>query len=474
MSYGVNINRDLLRKFVLHILLLGTCMAFPQIGYSATKQLYLESIALAPQLTRVQQSADTKSAKLGSGDSATLDQLLIFQDNFTISAGVIDIELTVERDKKGTSDRKIKVELFKVSGGTPTSIGSITDTFNIATTEPSGSGIVLHSFQINTSGESFVATDFIRLVITHESIGVDVGETVRIHTYYSNISSQIIMQTNTVINVDTVTTHPVAYPDLTEYRSYQAGDTVFLRAAVSDPFGFADISSVDFTVNDPNSPPSVFSANIITPEPGSESGATAVFETSYSIPAAPDGSWSVDVVANEGTEGVTASASRVFGVGSTDINVKKTNKTTSDPVNASFPKAIPNSHTEYTVEVMNSGFGFADNNSVFITDPLPDTQTTFYFGATAAPYNPVQFSDGAVVSGLTYTYISLASQTDDVQFYSDAACSVDVLSPAVDASGYDISSPKIICVAVNPKGDFNGSDGSNDPSFTIKFIVRVD
>ena len=66
------------------------------------------------------------------------------------------------------------------------------------------------------------------------------------------------------------------------------------------------------------------------------------------------------------------------------------------------------------------------------------------------------------------------SQTDDVQFYSDASCSVDVLSPVVDIAGYDASSPKIICVAVNPKGDFNGSDGSNEPSFTIKFIVRVD
>ena len=254
-----------------------------------------------------------------------------------------------------------------------------------------------------------------------------------------------------------------------------AGDSVFLRATVSDPFGFADISSVDLTVNNPNSPPSVFTANLTIPEAGAF-GPTAVFETPYSMPAAPapDGVWSVDVVANEGVEGVTDSGSKTFSVGLTDISVEKTSATTSDPVNVSFPKAIPNSHIQYTVLTTNSGFGFADNNSVYIVDPSPDTQTTFYFGAASAPFIPVQFVDGIVASGLTYTFVNLSDQTDDVQFYSDAACSVDILAPVVDASGYDISSPKIICIAVNPKGDFSGSDGINHPSFTVQFTVRVD
>ena len=189
MSCDINIHVNILRKTFLQILFLSICAVFSHSAYSATKQLYLESIALAPQLTRVQQTADTRTPKLNDGVTISLDQILSFQGDFTISAGVIDVDLTIERDKKGTADRRIKVELFKVSGGLPTSIGSVTDTFTIPTTEPSGSGIALHSFQVNTSGISFVATDYIRLVITHESVAVDVGETVRVHTYYSNQSS---------------------------------------------------------------------------------------------------------------------------------------------------------------------------------------------------------------------------------------------------------------------------------------------
>ena len=435
-------------------------MFYSQLSFSATKQLYLESLSTTPVLTRVIPAANTFT-NITSGSSITIDQSPVFQSAFTISANDIPVTLTLQKIGGG-SGRTAQVELFK-NGSGGTSIGS--DTVAWSTGGPTALVFTIS----NASAINFVATDYLTLVVSNTGSG-----TFRVRANAGG-ASLIEMDTNTAITVDTVSIHPIAYPDPTEYLSYVAGDNVFLRATVSDPFGFADISSVDFTVNDPNSPPSVYTANITIPEAGA-SAATAVFETPYTIPVAPapDGVWSVDYVANEGAEGITDTAAKIFGVGTTDINVKKTSTTTSDPVNASFPKSIPNSHVEYSVETINSGFGFADNNSVFITDPFPDTQTTFYFGATSAPYDPVQFADGAVASGLTYSFIGLSNQTDDVQFYSDAGCSVDVLSPVADASGYDISVPKIVCIEINPKGDFNGSDGTNDPSFTVNFTVRVD
>jgi len=123
--------------------------------------------------------------------------------------------------------------------------------------------------------------------------------------------------------------------------------------------------------------------------------------------------------------------------------------------------------------------GYAVNNTVSSTDPLAGAKTTFYFGSTSAPYNPVVFSDGDtfgnLASGLNYTFIDLTSTIDDIDFYSDATCTTPVLSPAVDGSGYDISVPKIICISINPKGDFKGSeDLVNLPAFRVDFTVRVD
>ncbi|RLA39886.1 MAG: hypothetical protein DRR06_18370 [Gammaproteobacteria bacterium] len=429
-------------------------------SFAATKQLYLDSLNATPVLTRVIPSANT-TLSLTSGSSVDIDQSPFFQSSFSISENDISVSLTLQKTGPGSS-RTAHVELF-INGSGGVSIGS--DSFSWTSGGPTAIPFTIS----NASVINFSAGDYLTLVVTNSGSG-----TFRVRADAGG-ASLVELDTNTVINVDAIGIHSIAYPDPTEYLSYVAGDGVFLRATVSDPFGFADISSVDFTVNDPDSPPSVFTVNLTIPESGA-SGAIAVFETPYPIQAAPapDGVWSVDVVANEGVEGVTDSKSKTFSVGSTDISVEKTSATTSDPVNITSPKAIPNSHIEYTVETINSGFGFADNNSIYITDPLPDTQTTFYFGAASAPFNPVQFADGVNASGLTYTFVNLSDQTDDVQFYSDTGCSIDVLVPVTDASGYDISSPKVICIAVNPKGDFNGSDGSNHPSFFVRFTVRVD
>jgi hypothetical protein len=287
-------------------------------------------------------------------------------------------------------------------------------------------------------------------------------------------TSFVEMDTDTVISIDNVGIYSNPYPDPEEFLSYTASTTVYLRATVSDPFGYADISSVDFAVNDPNSPPSVFNANISIAEVGA-AGATAVFETPYTIPPipAPDGVWSVDFLAYEGSEGtVTASVNKSFSVGSPALNVRKSSLTSYDPVNlASSPKSIPGSLVDYSVEVTNSGFGYVDNNSIVISDVLPSAQSTFYFGQ---PVDPVLFTDGLVSSGLTFTFIDIDSTTDDVQFSNDG-CVTFLLNPtAGPVTGYDTTSPKIDCIAIYPKGSFAGSDGVNDPSFSVTFTIVVD
>ena len=114
---------------------------------------------------------------------------------------------------------------------------------------------------------------------------------------------------------------------------------------------------------------------------------------------------------------VTATAGKSFSVGSPALNVRKASSTVYDPVNfSSFAKSIPNSRVEYTVEITNSGFGFVDENTILITDLLPSAQSTFYFGV---PADPVRFTDGAVASGLSFTFTDITDPNDDVQFSND-------------------------------------------------------
>ena len=440
------------------------CLFFTQESYAALKQLYLDNQGAGPYLTRLLPAGNVSQA-LDQGDPPVImDQQPLFQAPFTISATDINVTLVLQKTGPGNF-RSTRVDLY-INGTSGIFIGSDEVIWG-------GGGQNVVPFTItNSTVRNLVAGEYITLVVRNTGTGNTVGNTV---IRFQAGGSYVEMQTDTVINLDAVGIHSAAYPDPEEYSSYIAGTTIYLRATVSDPFGFADISSVDFSVNDPNSPPSVFTANIITPEAGA-GAATAVFETPYTIPAspAPDGVWSVDFVANEGSEGmVTSAANKTFSVGTPVLTVRKSSKVDNDPVNiTTYPKAIPNSHVEYTVEVTNSGYGSPDNNSIFITDPIPAAQTTFYFGN---PVNPVRFVDGAIPSGLTLSFLGLDDPTDDIDFYSDAACTAIITTPVADASGYDISSPKVQCIGISPKGVFKGSaDLVNLPGFSVNFTVRLD
>jgi len=102
------------------------------------------------------------------------------------------------------------------------------------------------------------------------------------------------------------------------------------------------------------------------------------------------------------------------------------------------------------------------------TAPNFPAGTTFYFGS---PLNPATFVDGLTSSGLTFTFISLASTVDDIDFSNDGGATY--ITPSADANGFDITSPPINYIRLNSKGEFRGSNGVNNPSMQINFRVRV-
>ncbi|MEJ2038915.1 MAG: hypothetical protein P8X55_08275 [Desulfosarcinaceae bacterium] len=152
-----------------------------------------------------------------------------------------------------------------------------------------------------------------------------------------------------------------------------------------------------------------------------------------------------------------------------NLTLLKSVITESDPVNGgSNPKAIPGAAVLYTISASNQGGSGTDNNTVVITDPIPDN-TSLFVGDLGGPASgPVLFTDGAVPSGLSYTFLGLSSTLDDITFLNAA------LAPIVPVPGPDGYDGNVRFLRITPGGVFNGVSGTLIPTLTLRFRVRVD
>lgn len=163
------------------------------------------------------------------------------------------------------------------------------------------------------------------------------------------------------------------------------------------------------------------------------------------------------------------SASVDISVGGVNLLFLKSVQTFSDPFSGSNPKAIPGAVMRYTIQLSNQGLDSADTDSIFVTDSIPANSEMFVGDAGGVGSGPILFSDGSPTSGLTYTFISLGSATDDLEFSSDNGASWTYI-PVPDVDGFDAG---VTNVRINPKGTLNASDGVNHPNFSAQFRVRL-
>lgn len=284
---------------------------------------------------------------------------------------------------------------------------------------------------------------------------------------YVNIPSQ------NVINVDSINSYNAAYPAVTTPAAgyYTAGDTVYVRAVVSDPFGSYDITSATVTIKNSMGVNVVVDAAMT--QVADSGAATKTYEYAYTIPATgTTGWWTATVTAKEGAENTVSDT----GAGSFNVlmfpslTIVKSVLTYSDPVNGTTgPKAIPGSFMLYTVIVTNSGAGTVDNNTTVITDPLPANTELYVGDINGAGTGPVLFTDGAVASGLSYSFITLASAADSVSFSNNGGASY-VYTPVPDVNLTDVN---VTNLKISLTGILSGASGGNNPSFNLKFRVRV-
>jgi hypothetical protein len=238
-----------------------------------------------------------------------------------------------------------------------------------------------------------------------------------------------------------------------------------MRAVVSDPFGSFDIASAALTLLNPSSG-TVLSSVAMT-QVADSGAATRTYELSYVLPgAAPTGAWTIRVVGTEGTEGTVTD----LGVGAFMVVlpqpllvVAKTSQVISDPFNnATNPKRIPGSVQLYSVTVTNQGPGTVDASTLAIVDAVPANSSLY---VSTASGDPIVFVNGSPASGLTYNYATNVTYSNQ-----PGGGAPFNYTPVPDAQGFDAN---VTGFRVAPTGTMSAASVAGNPSFTLRFRVRL-
>jgi len=154
-----------------------------------------------------------------------------------------------------------------------------------------------------------------------------------------------------------------------------------------------------------------------------------------------------------------------------ELLVTKLLTTVEDPINnTTDPKAIPGGQILYTLRIANQGPGSVDNDSVVVTDAIATDVCMKVVDLGAVGSGPVAFQDGTPSSNLTYTFISLASTTDDLEFSDDGGASF-TYTPTANIQGCD---PAITHIRILPSGTFPADTGAGSPQaeFTFRVVIN--
>ena len=145
--------------------------------------------------------------------------------------------------------------------------------------------------------------------------------------------------------------------------------------------------------------------------------------------------------------------------------VTKSAAIVSDPVNgAAAPQAIPGAVMDYTISVTNDAVAALDSGTVVVADAVP-AQTKLYVGDLAGTGSgPIAFANGLTSSGMAFTFTSLSSPTDDVDFSKDGGVTY-TYTPVPDGDGYDAA---VNAIRLHPRGIDNVAG-----VFTIRFRVKL-
>jgi hypothetical protein len=144
------------------------------------------------------------------------------------------------------------------------------------------------------------------------------------------------------------------------------------------------------------------------------------------------------------------------------LSVTKTSTTFADSISVTNPKSIPGSVTEYVISASSPTSYTVTSNSLLVADTTPAGTALVVSNIGGAGSGPAAFTAGT--STLTYTFTSLASATDDIEFSNNGGTSWTYV-PVADANGTDAA---VTHVRLRPKGTMAASS-----TFSFRLRYRL-
>ncbi len=436
---------------------------------TGTKPLYLYDAATGdpngfntgprPYLSRTPPAGAQSNIRLLANTSAAWTMTPATAAPLTLGSGVVPVTLWLSKAGSGGSAAQRTVTVSLASIGTTT--GPIGTPVSLTIAAPPSTTPAEFRFDVPLAADVTLGAGS-QVVLTV----ANANNRTRVFPVGPGGNSRVDLPALTVIDVGSVAFFDAPFPGGSPVPDVDPGTTVYARAVVSDPFGSFDINPLTqptLDITDPGGAP-VVTGQIMT-EVADSGAATKTFETTWAVPAtAVEGAWTARVTAYEGTEGnVSHSRAATVAVVRPDLLVTKLSQVISDPFSGTTnPKAIPGAVVLYTITVTNQGAGRVDNDSLVIEDPLQPGNSLY---VDTSGGDPVVFVDGAVPSGLGFSYAS------DVAFSNQPGGGPPyTYAPTPDAEGFD---PQVTGLRVAPSGTMAGAYGPA-PGFQVRLRIRID
>jgi parallel beta-helix repeat protein len=306
-------------------------------------------------------------------------------------------------------------------------------------------------------------------------IGIDLlAAAAPVAPYYSqNDNGDADAGGNGILNFPQITGATITGTNLTLTGIAPAGATIELFISDNDATGFGEGQTYLVTLTEGSASGNIdgaagTSANTVTCGAGAVSVTMNSFSFTIPVPGGVSNGTSITTTATVAGNTSEFSCNATVVQLLPSLTFMKSVAVTSDPVNgASSPKFIPGSEALYTLNVLNSGNGPVDNNTLTIVDPVP-ANTELFTGdlSGGAPY---LFVDSAApASGVTCPFTALNNFTDCMDFSSDGGVSWGY----VPNGGFD---PAVTHIRFKPSGIMSGdaTAGAPSPNFDLRFRVRV-
>ncbi len=160
--------------------------------------------------------------------------------------------------------------------------------------------------------------------------------------------------------------------------------------------------------------------------------------------------------------GVVAASGAFHAVFEADVVVSKSVSTLSDPINTTTnPKAIPAAVVGYTITVANNGSLSPDNNTLQITNDIPDELSLCITAAC--------FAGGPVLLDTSGSPVPPGVTIGTVEY--DDGSGTFTYAGAPDSDGFD---PLVEAVRVTLNGTFASIGTAGSPTFDLRLAARVD